>query len=97
MPPPWSTQIAQAIKIIREIAAEVDPRTEVEMPGTCRLTLEVLPSMVGVILGAKGSTAKMMKQKTGASLRIEGGCVRGQFGALRLRQLGPGCALRVGQ
>lgn len=49
------------------------PPPQVSVPNQASCYIDVLPEMVGVVLGSKGATVKGIREKTGAVIKIGGG------------------------
>ncbi|PNH05566.1 Poly(rC)-binding protein 4 [Tetrabaena socialis] len=64
-------QIALAVASIRRILTDFDVEHKVEMKPTVETTVEIYPVMVGSVLGKAGATIKVIRQKSGAHVRVE--------------------------
>ncbi|MEW5305170.1 MAG: hypothetical protein WDW36_007731 [Sanguina aurantia] len=66
-----SFPIVVAVEAIRELCREVDPACVIEVPEPCQAHIEVLPEMVGAVLGSRGAMVKSIREKTGADIHVE--------------------------
>ncbi|EFJ48240.1 hypothetical protein VOLCADRAFT_104736 [Volvox carteri f. nagariensis] len=64
-------QISNAVASIRRILTEFDPEHKVDIKPTVETTVEIYPEMVGSVLGKAGATIKVIRQKSGAHVRVE--------------------------
>ncbi|GLI61104.1 hypothetical protein VaNZ11_003388 [Volvox africanus] len=64
-------QISNAVGSIRRILTEFDPEHKVDIKPSVETTVEIYPEMVGSVLGKSGATIKVIRQKSGAHVRVE--------------------------